>query len=293
MPVQVIRGMAKTKSKGSAIADSEGPTNILVVDIGGTGVKLMRTGETKRRRFSSGGEMTPEKMMASIAENTKGWSYEAVSIGYPGRVSRSGPQSEPLALGRGWVGFDFGAAFKCPVRIVNDACMQAIGSYDGGRMLFIGLGTGIGSTLIVDNVVVALELGELPVRRRKTLWQLLGAEGLRALGRRAWRKEVSYVTERLAAAFNVDYIVIGGGNAELIKRPPTATRLGNNLAAFRGGFRLWNREMGTAEALDAHLAVSASLPMFEIAPDPAPQSTAAPAKSPKLPKPSKRNTRGK
>lgn len=273
--------MAKSKSNGLAAADSDGPNDILVVDIGGTGVKLMRSGKTKRRRFSSGGEMTPEKMMASIAEHTQGWTYDAVSIGYPGRVSRSGPQSEPLALGRGWVGFDFGAAFKCPVRIVNDACMQAIGSYDGGRMLFIGLGTGIGSTLIVDNVVVALELGELPVRKRKTLWQLLGAEGLRTLGRRAWRKEVSHVTERLAAAFNVDYIVIGGGNAELIKRPPTATRLGNNLAAFRGGFRLWNREMGSAEALDAHLAVSASLPMFEIAPESAPQSSPGAAKASK------------
>lgn len=253
--------MPKTKAE-------EGPKDILVVDIGGTGVKLMRSGKTKRRRFSSGGEMTPERMLVSIAETCKGWSYDAVSIGYPGRVSRSGPQSEPLNLGRGWVGFDFGAAFRCPVRIVNDACMQAIGSYDGGRMLFLGLGTGIGSTLIVDNVVVALELGELPVRRRKTLWQLLGAEGLRALGRREWRKEVSFVSERLAAAFNVDYVVLGGGNAELIKRPPTATRIGNNLAAFRGGFRLWNRELGTAEALDAHLAVSASLPMFEVAPDP-------------------------
>lgn len=241
-------------------------TDILVVDIGGTGVKLLRSGKARPRRFESGPTMTPEIMVASIARHAKGWSYDAVSMGYPGRVSRSGPQSEPLSLGRGWVGFDFSAAFGCPVRIVNDACMQAIGSYDGGRMLFLGLGTGIGSTLIVDDIVIALELGDLPVRRSKTMCELLGAEGLRTQGKRAWRREVNHVAERLVAAFSVDYIVLGGGNAEQIRKPPPAARLGNNLAAFRGGLRLWDRELKSGEPLDAHLAMAASLPIFETTP---------------------------
>lgn len=243
-------------------------TDILVVDIGGSGVKLLRSGKTRPRRFESGPAMTPDIMVASIARHAKGWTYDAVSLGYPGRVSRSGPQSEPLSLGRGWVGFDFSAAFGCPVRVVNDACMQAIGSYDGGRMLFLGLGTGIGSTLIVDDIVIALELGELPVRRRKTMCELLGAEGLRNLGKRAWRREVDHVAERLVAAFNVDYLVLGGGNASHIRKPPAAARLGNNLAAFRGGLRLWNKELKSGEPLDAHLAMAASLPVFETAPEP-------------------------
>ena len=158
----------------------------------------------------------------------------------PGLAGAQGPRSEPGNLGAGWVGFDFAAAFDRPVRIINDAAMQALGSYEGGRMLFLGLGTGLGSALIAQNVIIPLELGELPSRNGEPLGVVLGRKGLNKLGKRAWKKELVRLIDRFAAAFTVDYVVLGGGNARELKLLPPGTRIGNNLAAFRGGFRLWH-----------------------------------------------------
>ena len=167
---------------------------------------------------------------------------EAISIGYPGHVGDNGPRSEPGHLGDGWVGFDYAAAFGRPVRIVNDAVMQALGSYEGGRMLFLGLGTGLGSALIAANVVVNLDLGQLPFSEDRALGELLGRAGLRRLGKRAWRELVLHVATAMLGAFLADYVVLGGGNAKQFKELPSGLRLGHNLTAFRGGFRLWHLE---------------------------------------------------
>jgi predicted NBD/HSP70 family sugar kinase len=170
----------------------------------------------------------------------KDWHYDAISIGYPGRVGSHGPRSDPGNLGAGWVGFDFAAAFDCPVRITNDAAMQALGSYEGGRMLFLGLGTGLGSAMIADSVIIPLELGELEYRNGTTFGELLGHRGLKKMGKDAWRVAVKDFTANLINAFCVDYVVLGGGNAKLIHDLPSTVRRGNNLTAFRGGLRLWN-----------------------------------------------------
>jgi polyphosphate glucokinase len=216
------------------------PSKILVIDIGGTNVKLLATGEVEPRKIPSGKDLTPAKMLQQVAKAAANWDYEGVSIGYPGLVGSDGPHSEPGNLGPGWVGFNFAAALDRPVRIINDAAMQALGSYDGGRMLFLGLGTGIGSALIAENVVIPLELGALRMRRKETLSVQLGREGLAAIGKREWRKRLAQVVETFVTAFNVDYVVLGGGNAGLIKKLPAGARRGHNLSAFRGGFRLWN-----------------------------------------------------
>ena len=239
-PVRRARTRPSTRaSSGMPRARKARDPSVLVIDIGGSNVKMLITGEHKPRRFQSGPTLTPQQFIEATQKRTRGWKYDVISIGYPGRVGSDGPQSEPLTLARGWVGFDFRAAFDCPVRLINDAAMQALGSYDGGRMLFLGLGTGLGSTLIADGVVIPLELGELPVRRRKLLWELVGAAGLRKTGKRAWRREVKSIADRLSTAFDVDYVVLGGGNARLIKKPGASVRLGHNHAAFRGGLRLW------------------------------------------------------
>lgn len=216
------------------------PTRILVVDIGGSSVKVLASGHAEPRKVPSGPELTPTRMVELVTERCADWDYEAVSIGYPGLVGAQGPSAEPGNLGPGWVGFNFAAAFDRPVRILNDAAMQALGSYDGGRMLFIGLGTGVGSAFIAQHVIVPLELGGLPWRGRRALWKTLGRDGLQRLGKRAWRKEVVRALQVFANAFSVDYVVLGGGNAKYLKNDETGTRIGHNLAAFRGGFRLWN-----------------------------------------------------
>jgi hypothetical protein len=216
------------------------PSSILVVDVGGSKVKMLATGQAEPRKISSDGRLTPERLVKAVLSECKDWNFEGVSVGYPGLTGAQGPRSEPGNLGPGWVGFDLAAAFDRPVRIINDAAMQALGSYDGGRMLFLGLGTGVGSALIAQNVIVPLELGELPSGDRRTLGAVLGRKGLKRYGKRVWRDALLRVTERLAVAFSVDYIVLGGGNARLVQRPPPGTRIGNNLAAFRGGFRLWH-----------------------------------------------------
>ena len=212
---------------------------ILVVDIGGTKVKILATGQTTPRKFPSGRGLTPSRMVEAVKELAADWEYAAVSIGIPGLVGKDGPLSEPGNLGVGWVGFNYAAAFERPIKVINDAAMQALGSYDGGRMLFLGLGTGLGSTLISENVVIPLELGRLTFRRGPTLGELLGRRGLGRLGKSAWRRLVCEAASTLMAALAVDYIVIGGGNSKRVKLLPPGVRLGHKLTAFRGGLRLW------------------------------------------------------
>jgi hypothetical protein len=216
------------------------PATILVIDIGGSKVKILATGETAPRSCRSGKRLTPTQLVAAVHELAAGWTYEAVSLGYPGVVGTRGPRSEPGNLGPGWVGFNFAAAFGCPVRIINDAAMQALGHYEGGRMLFLGLGTGLGSALIADRVIIPLELARLPSPEGVPLDHVLGQRGLQRLGKKAWRRAVRALVPILMHAFLADYVVLGGGNARHLKRLPPGTRLGHNQTAFRGGFRLWS-----------------------------------------------------
>ena len=230
--------------------------NILSVDIGGSKVKLLANGETEPRKFASGEKLTPAKMVEQVKKVAKGWSYDAVSIGLPALIGPEGPLAEPGNLAPGWVGFDYAAAFDCPVRMANDAAMQALGSYDGGRMLFLGFGTGLGSALIAEHVVVPLELGELHYRDA-TYSEELGRENYDHIGKKAWRKLALKAIPPLQKALLADYVVVGGGNAKhLGKELPPNVRRGNNLTAFRGGFRLWGiDEMQTLEeAGSAHNA---------------------------------------
>jgi len=216
--------------------------HVLTVDIGGSSVKVLANGQTEPRKRRSGKKLTPVKMVEIVQELAEGWDYEAVSIGYPGLVGAQGPSSEPGNLGHGWVGFDFYSAFGLPVQIMNDAAMQALGSYEGGRMLFLGLGTGLGSALITEEFILTLELGHLPYKRGETIGEALGRQGLKRLGKLAWRRAVMDVAPALMKAFLADSIVIGGGNAKKLKELPPGVRLGHNLTAFRGGFRLWKIE---------------------------------------------------
>jgi polyphosphate glucokinase len=215
------------------------PRSILAVDVGGTRVKMLATGQTEPRRRRTGPAMTPQVLVERVKELASDWDYEAVYLGYPGQVGASGPRAEPGNLGPGWVGFNFAAAFGRPVRILNDAAMQALGSYDGGRMLFLGLGTGLGSALISESVIVPLELGHLPYRGQ-ALWEILGRRGLKRIGKKRWRRAVERIVPALMGATLADYVVLGGGNAKQIGAPPPGARLSNNLTAFRGGFRLWH-----------------------------------------------------
>jgi polyphosphate glucokinase len=212
--------------------------NVLAIDIGGTGVKLLLTGETERRRFDSGPEMTPEKMVAGVKEITADWNYDVVAIGYPGVVRNNQPLAEPHNLAPGWVGFDFQAAFGRPVKVINDAAMQALGSYQTGKMLFLGLGTGLGSALVVDGVLVPMELAHLKIGKR-TFEDDLGLRGLKRLGRKEWEKRVHKVVKAFLAALLLDDVVLGGGNAKKLKKIPKQARLGDNANAFVGAFRLW------------------------------------------------------
>jgi polyphosphate glucokinase len=212
---------------------------VLVVDIGGTHIKVSATGRRMRLRLPSGPTLTPQRMVQLVREATREWSYDAVSIGYPGPVHGGKPSREPHNLGRGWTRFAFDAAFGRPVRIINDAAMQALGSYKRGRMLFLGLGTGLGSALIVDGVVAPLELAHLPYRKGRTYEEYVGKAGMTRLGKSRWRRHVSKVTRQLGAALNAEEIVLGGGNAKYLKRLPARARLGSNDHAFAGGYRLW------------------------------------------------------
>jgi polyphosphate glucokinase len=214
---------------------------ILVIDIGGTNIKVLATGHRIPRKIPSGPKMTPKKMTKMVQEAVADWEYDAVSIGYPGPVKNGKPLAEPWNLGRGWVAFDFARAFGCPVRLVNDAVMQALGGYKGGRMLFLGLGTGLGSTLITDGVIVPMELAHLPYKNGRTFEEYVGRQGLERFGRKRWRRHVEDVIERFRAAFVTDDIVLGGGNAKLITELPEGVRSGRNRLAFIGGHRLWSK----------------------------------------------------
>jgi polyphosphate glucokinase len=216
------------------------PVRVLVVDIGGTGVKILASGQTQRRKFPSGKTLTPDRMVAGVKRLAKGWEYDVVSIGYPGPVREGRPAVEPHNLARGWVGFDFPAAFGCPVKMVNDAAMQALGSYRRGTMLFLGLGTGLGAALVVEGTVVPLELGHLSIGK-KTFEDEIGLRGLEKLGRKKWQKCVEAATERFVSALLLDDVVLGGGNAKKLTRLPMGCRMGDNANAFLGGFRLWER----------------------------------------------------
>jgi len=212
---------------------------VLVIDVGGTHVKVLATGRKAHREVESGPTMSAEQMVAAVKHLVPDWKYEAISIGYPGPVVHDRPLHEPYNLGGGWVGFDFRAAFGCPVKIVNDAAMQALGSYKGGRLLFLGLGTGLGSAMVGDNIVQPMELGHLPYRKGRTYEDYLGLRGLNRLGKKRWRHHVLVVIEKLQAALEPDDVVIGGGNAKRLTELPTGCRLGDNANAFIGGFKLW------------------------------------------------------
>lgn len=212
---------------------------ILVVDVGGTHVKLLATGRRTPIRLPSGPEMTAAAMVKAVKVAAAAWQYDAVSVGFPGPVVHGRAVSEPHNLGPGWVGFNFQRAFGKPVKVVNDAAMQALGSYQGGRMLFLGLGTGLGSALIIDDVLEPMELGHLPYKKGRTYEDYVGQRGLKRLGKKRWRKHVLDVITRLKAAFEVDDVVVGGGNAKLVEEWPAGVRAGANAQAFRGGYRLW------------------------------------------------------
>ncbi len=213
---------------------------VLVVDVGGTHVKVLATGEKTPREFSSGPTLTAEQMVAGVRAVAAEWTYDAVSIGYPGPVLHGRPVAEPRHLGPGWVGFDYRKAFGCPVQVVNDAAMQALGSYAGGKMLFLGLGTGLGSTLIVDGIVEPMELGHLPYRDG-TFEQYVGLHALQAHGLAQWRCDVEDVVGRLSAALEPEDVVLGGGNVHMLETLPPGCRAGDNANAFIGGVRLWER----------------------------------------------------
>jgi predicted NBD/HSP70 family sugar kinase len=225
---------------------------ILVVDIGGTHVKVLVTGRKQRVEIVSGPKMTPARMLAAVRAATTGWKYDAVSIGYPGAVVHGRPIMEPRHLGSGWVGFDFNKAFGRPVKIVNDAAMQALGSYQGGRMLFLGLGTGLGSALIVENVLEPMELAHLPYKKGRSYEDYAGLAGLKRLGKKKWRHHVSIIVGQLRRAVQADYVVVGGGNARLLKKLPPATRRGDNSNAFKGGDRLWKQLYSSTQARFVH-----------------------------------------
>ncbi|MEO8539529.1 MAG: ROK family protein [bacterium] len=217
------------------------PQNVLVVDVGGSHVKILAGGQDELRKFASSASLTPQQMVAGVKRLAAGWEFDAISIGYPGVVVHGKPASEPHNLGSGWMGFDFERAFEMPVRLINDAAMQALGSYRGGRMLFLGLGTGLGSAMIVDGRVEAMELGHLPYKRR-TYEDYVGLGGLKRKGKKKWRKHVAKVVELLSAALEPTDVVIGGGNAKFLKKMPPNCRPGDNANAFAGGFLMWEQD---------------------------------------------------
>jgi polyphosphate glucokinase len=215
-------------------------TQVLAVDVGGSHVKLLASGEEERRRFESGPELTPERMVTGVRAAAEGWNWDVVSVGVPAPVKDNQVAAEPMNLGGGWLGFDFEQAFGKPTKLINDAAMQALGSYEGGKMLFLGLGTGLGTALVHDGEVDPMELAHLPYRKA-TFEDYVGERGLKKNGKKRWRKDVLDVIQRLTVAVGADYVVLGGGNAKLLNDLPDNVRLGSNANAFRGGFRLWDQ----------------------------------------------------
>jgi predicted NBD/HSP70 family sugar kinase len=223
---------------------------ILVIDVGGSHVKCVSTARGRPRKFKSGSKLGPQRMVDQVKEITRGWRFDVVSIGYPGVVREGEIARDPNNLGPGWIGFDFETAFGCPVKLLNDAAMQALGAYSGGTMLFMGLGTGLGSALVVDGVIVPMELGHLRYSHGKNYEHFVGEEGRRRLGNKAWRRKVRHVVEGFRNAILPDYVVIGGGNAEHLRHLPPQTRRGDNADAFAGGLRLWGRHAARTATRD-------------------------------------------
>jgi polyphosphate glucokinase len=212
---------------------------ILSIDIGGTNVKIKASHQDEVRKFPSGKELTGRRMAHDVRELAKDWRYDVVTVGYPGPVAHDRILKEPVNLGPGWTGIDFAEEFGKPTKLINDAAMQALGSYEGGRMLFLGLGTGLGSTLIIDGVLAPMELAHLPFKKKKSFEDYVGARGLKRLGKKKWEKAVFEVVHALKAALIADYVVLGGGNAKKLTHLPEDCRLGGNENAFLGGYRLW------------------------------------------------------
>jgi polyphosphate glucokinase len=224
------------------ISTAQQTKKILVVDVGGTHVKVRVTGQRQERKIPSGHSMTATKMVLDVKRSVKDWEYDVISIGFPGPVIHGCPVREPHNLGDGWVGFDFGKAFGRPVKVINDAAMQALGSYKGGRMLFLGLGAGLGSAMIVDGILEPMELAHLPYKNGKTYEDYVGLRGSKRLGKKSWRRHVADVVKRLKDALSAEYVVLGGGNSKNIKKLPPGVRLGDNRNAFSGGARLWKKK---------------------------------------------------
>ncbi|WP_263410750.1 ROK family protein [Terriglobus tenax] len=213
---------------------------VLAIDVGGTHIKVLATGKKTPIKIASGPDATASYMVEQVLAATASWEYDRISIGYPGPVIRNKPADEPHNLGPGWVDFDYEKAFGKPVRILNDAAMQALGSYEGGRMLFLGLGTGLGTAMILDGTIASMELAHLPYRKGKTYEEFVGKDGLKLRGRKKWQRSVHDIIERLRAALLCEYVVLGGGNAKLLEELPEGVLMGTNANAFAGGFRLWD-----------------------------------------------------
>ena len=224
---------------------------VLVVDVGGTHLKILASGQRTIRKIASGPKMTARLMCNWVKKAASDWHYDVATIGYPGPVMHGRPVHEPYNMSTGWVGFDYAQGFGCPVKVINDAAMQAIGSYQGGRMLFLGLGTGLGSAMIVDGIVEPMELAHLPFKNGKTYEDYLGLRGLERMGKKKWRRYVARVVEELQTALNADYVVLGGGNVTKIKTLPPKTRLGANGNAFIGGYRLWSEKQSAGRSASA------------------------------------------
>ena len=212
--------------------------DVLTIDVGGSNVKMVLNGIDERRRFASGNHLTPEQMVSGVLELVEDWTYHYVSVGVPAPVSNGRVVRDPVNLGPGWTGFDLEHAFGKPTKVINDAAMQALGSYEGGRMLFLGLGTGLGTTMILDGVVAPMELGHLPFRKA-TFEDYVGERGQERMGMKRWKKAVFETIDHLTKAVQPDYVVLGGGNARALDELPPNCRLGHNEDAFLGGFRLW------------------------------------------------------
>jgi polyphosphate glucokinase len=271
----------KTQTKPTSGSASP---KVLVVDVGGTNVKMRMKGQKEPTKIPSGPTMTSKKAVEIVKQNTKGWDYDRISLGYPGPIINGRPLREPHNLGGGWVGFDFDKAFGVPVKLINDAAMQAVGSYKGGRMLFLGLGTGLGSAMIVDGVLEPMELAHLGYKKGRTYEDYLGLRGLERLGKKRWRKEVCKVTELLKASLGADYVVLGGGNVKKLKECPKGAIIGSNDNAFIGGLLIWGQDMKSHPVVNIGTAAG---PGTGKAPKPVAPAAAAKAESKSAPKPSK------
>ena len=233
----------QTRIEGAAMkaAQAAKSPRVLVIDVGGTNVKMLATGQKEPRKYPSGPTLTPRRMVRLVKKSVRDWKFDCVSLGYPGPIINQHLLRDPHNLGGTWMEFDFRKAFGCPVRIINDAAMQALGSYKGGRMLFLGLGTGLGSAMVVDGMLEPMELAHLIYKNGKTYEDYLGLRGLERSGKKKWRKHVATIVKKLKTALGADYVVLGGGNSKKLKNLPPGTRLGSNENAFLGGFRMWQK----------------------------------------------------